>query len=226
MKIVCILLAAGEGKRFGEKKQFIKLKGEPVFQYSINTVNKIDEITDIVLVLPKEDLDRIKIFSFKNVKKIAGGKERQESVYNALNKIDNADIVIIHDTARPFATEDMFLEGIKNVKKGFDGSITAIKARDTIKKVEDNSVIETLDRNELYIVQTPQTFKFEILKKAHEKAKEDNFTGTDDSSLVEKMGGNITVNKGSVLNFKITTKEDLILANCLAGKGQKLKAPF
>ncbi len=226
MKIVAVLLAAGEGKRFGEKKQFIKLKGEPVFQYSINTVNKIDEITDIILVLPEEDLDRIKIFSFKNVKKLAGGKERQESVYNALNKIDNADIVIIHDTARPFATEDMFLDGIKNVKKGFDGSITAIKARDTIKKVEDNSVIETLDRNELYIVQTPQTFKFEILKKAHEKAKEDNFTGTDDSSLVEKMGGNITVNKGSVLNFKITTKEDLILANCLVGKGQKPKAPF
>ena len=226
MKIVCILLAAGEGKRFGEKKQFIKLKGEPVFQYSINTVNKIDEITDIVLVLPKEDLDRIKIFSFKNVKKIAGGKERQESVYNALKEMEHADIVIVHDTARPFATEDMFLNGIKNVKKGFDGSITAINARDTIKKVEDNRVIETLDRNELYIVQTPQTFKFEILKKAHEKAKEDNFTGTDDSSLVEKMGGNITVNKGSVLNFKITTKEDLILANCLAGKGQKLKAPF
>ena len=226
MKIVAVLLAAGEGKRFGEKKQFIKLKGEPVFQYSINTVNKIDEITDIVLVLPKEDLDRIKIFSFKNVKKIAGGKERQESVYNALKEIDNADIIIVHDTARPFATENMFLDGIKNVKKGFDGSITAIKARDTIKKVEDNRVIETLDRNELYIVQTPQTFKFEILKKAHEKAKEDNFIGTDDSSLVERIGGNITVNKGSVLNFKITTKEDLILANCLAGKGQKPKAPF
>ncbi len=226
MKIVAVLLAAGEGKRFGEKKQFIKLKGEPIFQYSINTVNKIDEITDIVLVLPKEDLERIKIFSFKNIKKVAGGKERQESVYNALKEIDNADIVIIHDTARPFATENMFLDGIKNIKKGFDGSITAINARDTIKKVKDSKVIETLNRNELYIVQTPQTFKFEILKKAHEKAKKDNFIGTDDASLVERIGGNVTVNRGSILNFKITTKEDLILANCLAGKGQKPKAPF
>jgi len=226
MKIVAILLAAGRGERFGDKKQFIKIKGEPLFQFSLNTVNKIDEITNIFLVLPEEDIEMVKIFSFKNVKKIKGGKERQESVYNALKEIDNADIVIIHDTARPFATEDMFLEGIKNVKKGFDGSITAIPARDTIKKVENHKILETLNRDELYIIQTPQTFKFEMLKKAHEKAIKDNFTGTDDSSLVERIGGNITVNKGSVLNFKITTKEDLILANCLAGRGQKPKAPF
>lgn len=221
MKIVAILLAAGQGKRFGEKKQFIKLKGEPLFQYSINTINKIDEITDVILVLPEEDIERIKIFSFKNIKKVIGGKERQDSVYNALQKISNADIVIVHDTARPFATEKMFLDGIKNIKKGFDGSITAIPSKDTIKKVKENKVIETLKRDELYIIQTPQTFKFDILKKAHEKAKQENFLGTDDSSLVERIGGNITINEGSILNFKITTKEDLILANCLLNKGPK-----
>lgn len=221
MKIVAILLAAGQGKRFGEKKQFIKLKGEPLFQYSINTINKIDEITDVILVLPEEDVERIKIFSFKNIKKVIGGKERQYSVYNALQEISNADIVIVHDTARPFATEKMFLDGIKNIKKGFDGSITAIPSKDTIKKVKENKVIETLKRDELYIIQTPQTFKFDILKKAHEKAKQENFLGTDDSSLVERIGGNITINEGSILNFKITTKEDLILANCLLNKGPK-----
>lgn len=221
MKIVAILLAAGQGKRFGEKKQFIKLKGEPLFQYSINTINKIDEITDVILVLPEEDIERIKIFSFKNIKKVIGGKERQDSVYNALQEISNADIVIVHDTARPFATEKMFLDGIKNIKKGFDGSITAIPSKDTIKKVKENKVIETLKRDELYIIQTPQTFKFDILKKAHEKAKQENFLGTDDSSLVERIGVNITINEGSILNFKITTKEDLILANCLLNKGPK-----
>ncbi len=226
MKIVAILLAAGEGKRFGEKKQFIKLKGEPLFQYSLNTINKIDEITDIFLVLPEEDIDRVKVFSFKNVNKVAGGKERQESVYNALKQIENADIVIVHDAARPFATENMFIEGIKNVQKGYDGSITAIPAKDTIKKVKNDTVVETLNRNELYIVQTPQTFKFDILKIAHEKARQDNFLGTDDAALVERIGGRITVNKGSSLNFKITIKEDLILANCLAGKGQKSKPPI
>ena len=221
MKIVAILLAAGSGKRFGEKKQFIKLKGEPLFQYSLNTVNKIDEISDIVLVLPPEDIDRIKVFSFKNVIKVAGGKERQDSVFNALQKIEGADIVIVHDTARPFATEKMFLDGIKNVKKGWDGSITAIKARDTIKEVEDKQVRKTLNREKLYIIQTPQTFVYSKLLDAHNKVREKNVYGTDDAYLMEMVGYRVTVNQGSVLNFKITTKEDMILANCLA-KGKSI----
>ena len=219
MKVVAVLLAAGSGKRFGEKKQFVKLKGEPLFQYSLNTVNKIDIITDIALVLPEEDLDRIKVFSFKNVIKVAGGKERQDSVYNALKEIKGADIVVIHDTARPFATERMFIEGIENVKKGWDGSITAIKARDTVKVVEEGVVKKTLDRESLYIVQTPQVFVYEKLLQAHEKARRENIYGTDDSFLMERAGYKITINKGSALNFKITTKEDIFLANCLVKKG-------
>ncbi|WP_457635547.1 2-C-methyl-D-erythritol 4-phosphate cytidylyltransferase [Persephonella sp.] len=215
MKVVAVLLAAGSGKRFGEKKQFVKLKGEPLFQYSINTVNKIDLITDLILVLPEEDMDRIKVFSFKNVLKVAGGKERQESVFNALKKIEDADIVVIHDTARPFATENMFLDGIKNLKNGWDGSITALRARDTIKEVKGNKVIKTLNRENLYIIQTPQTFIFSKLFDAHKKAKEKGVSGTDDSYLMEMEGYRITVNEGSVLNFKITTKEDILLANCL-----------
>lgn len=215
MKVVAILLAAGSGKRFGEKKQFVKLKGEPLFQYSINTVNKIDLITDLILVLPEEDMDRIKVFSFKNVVKVAGGKERQESVFNALKKIEDADIVVIHDTARPFATEKMFLDSIKNVKNGWDGSITALRARDTIKEVKGNKVIKTLNRENLYIIQTPQTFIFSKLFDTHKKAKEKDIWGTDDSYLMEMEGYRITVNEGSTLNFKITTKEDILLANCL-----------
>jgi len=226
VKVVAVLLAGGSGKRFGEKKQFIKLKGEPLFQYSLNTVNKIDEITDIVLVLPKEDLDRIKVFSFKGVQKVAGGDERQDSVYKALQVVKGADVVVIHDTARPFATKEMYKEGIENVLRGYDASITAVPSRDTIKEVENGEVKKTLNREKLYVVQTPQTFKFEVLKEAHDFAKEKGILGTDDAYLVEKIGGKIAVNKGSVLNFKITTKEDLILANCLAGKGQKPQSPF
>ena len=218
MKVVAVLLAAGSGKRFGEKKQFVKLKGEPLFQYSLNTINKIDIIADIALVLPEEDIDRIKVFSFKNVIKVAGGKERQNSVYNALKQIEGADIVVIHDTARPFATERMFIEGVENVKKGWDGSITAIKARDTVKVVEKGVVKKTLDRESLYIVQTPQVFVYEKLLQAHEKARRENIYGTDDSFLMERAGYKITVNRGSVLNFKITTKEDILLANCLIKK--------
>ncbi|MBK3332424.1 2-C-methyl-D-erythritol 4-phosphate cytidylyltransferase [Persephonella atlantica] len=218
MKVVAVLLAAGSGKRFGEKKQFVKLKGEPLFQYSLNTVNKIDIITDIALVLPEEDIERVKVFSFKNVIKVAGGKERQDSVYNALKQIEGADIVVIHDTARPFATERMFIEGVENVKKGWDGSITAIKARDTVKVVEKGVVKGTLDRESLYIVQTPQVFVYEKLLSAHQKARRENIYGTDDSFLMERAGYRITVNRGSVLNFKITTKEDIFLANCIVRK--------
>ncbi|NPA57779.1 MAG: 2-C-methyl-D-erythritol 4-phosphate cytidylyltransferase [Aquificae bacterium] len=218
MKVVALLLAGGLGRRFGEKKQFIKLKGEPLFQHSINTVNRIDLIDRIILVLPEEDLERIKVFSFKPVEKVAGGKERQDSVYNGLKAVKEADVVVIHDTARPFATEKMFVEGIKNVKNGWDGSITGIPARDTVKEVENGTVVKTLDRDRLFIVQTPQTFSYKKLLDAHHKAREKGILGTDDSYLMEKAGYRITTNRGSPLNFKITTREDLILAECLIRK--------
>jgi len=218
MRIVALLLASGSGKRFGGKKQFIKLKGEPIFQYSLNTINKIDVITEIILILPPEDIERIKIFSFKKVVKVAGGNERQESVFNGLKAVGQADIVVIHDTARPFATARMFTDSINNVKKGWDGSITALKTRDTIKVVKNNTVIDTPDRKYLYLAQTPQTFDFRKLLEVHEKSVAEGLTATDDSFLMEKAGYRITVNEGSALNFKITTKEDMILANCFVNR--------
>ena len=115
----------------------------------------------------------------------------------------------------------MFLEGISNVKKGFDGSITAIKAKDTIKSFRDNLIKSTLNRNELLIVQTPQTFIFDKLKKAHQLAIQKNIVGTDDSYLMEILNYKITYNEGSPLNIKITTKEDLILANCILRVNQR-----
>jgi 2-C-methyl-D-erythritol 4-phosphate cytidylyltransferase len=214
MKISLILLAGGKGKRFGQKKQFLEINRKPVYQYSVDTANKIEEIEEIIFVLPEEDKDFIKIKTDKPVKFAEAGKERQFSVYNGLQKTD-ADIVIIHDTARPFATEKMFRESIENVKKGFDGSITAYKSRDTIKKVKDKKVINTLNREELFIIQTPQTFVYSKILKAHNYAIENNITGTDDSYLMEILGYNITVNEGSQLNLKLTYKEDLILANCI-----------
>ena len=221
MKIVSILLAGGKGKRFGEKKQFYKVNNEPIFQYSLNTVNKIDFIDEIILVLPEEDIDRIKVFSFKPVKKVVSGKERQFSVYNALKSIDKADIVIVHDTARPLASEKFFLDGIKNVKNGFDGSITAIKSRDTVKRYKGRNIVKTLNREELLIVQTPQTFHFEKLLDAHNKALKSNIIGTDDSYLMEIAGYKITYNEGSPLNIKITTKEDLQIVSCLLKNNRK-----
>jgi len=221
MKIVSILLAGGKGKRFGEKKQFIKINNEPLYQYSLNTVNKLDFINEIILVLPEEDIDRVKIFSFKPVKKVVGGNERQQSVYNGLMEIGDADIVIIHDTARPFATEKMFEDGIYNINRGFDGSVTAIPSRDTVKEVNGKIIRRTLDRDKLLIVQTPQTFIFEKLLNAHEEAVKRNISATDDSYLMEMLGYRITYNMGSPLNIKITTKEDLVIARCLLKDKQK-----
>ena len=215
MKISVILLAGGKGKRFGQKKQFLELNGKPLYQYSVDTVDKIKEIDEIIFVVPEEDRNLVKIKTDKKLKFANSGKERQFSVYNGLQKVEG-DIVIIHDTARPFATEKMFIESIENVKKGFDGSITAFKSRDTIKKVENNKILKTLNRENLYIVQTPQTFVYSKLLKAHQNAQKNNIIGTDDSYLMEILGYNITINEGSFFNIKLTYKEDLILAKCIA----------
>ncbi len=215
MKISVILLAGGKGKRFGQKKQFLELNGKPLYQYSVDTVDKIKEIDEIIFVVPEEDREIVKIKTDKNLKFANSGKERQFSVYNGLQKAEG-EIVIIHDTARPFATEKMFIESIENVKKGFDGSITAFKSRDTIKKVENNKILKTLNRENLYIVQTPQTFVYSKLLKAHQNAQKNNIIGTDDSYLMEILGYNITINEGSFFNIKLTYKEDLILAKCIA----------
>ncbi len=220
-KISVILLAGGKGKRFGEKKQFIELNGKPVYQYSIDTVNKIKEINEIIFVVPEEDKNLLNVKTDKILKFAVPGEERQFSVFNGLKKAE-ADIIIIHDVARPFATQKMFQESIENVLNGFDGSITAYKSRDTVKKVKNKKVSKTLNRDEIYIVQTPQTFLSEKLKKAHENAKKNNIIGTDDSYLMEILGYNITINEGSFLNMKLTFKEDLILANCIANNINKI----
>ncbi len=212
--IGCILLAAGTGSRFGSKKQFLSLSGKRVIDFSTEMVDTITDIDKVVIVLPSEDLD-IQINMDKPFKKVCGGKERQYSVYNGLLQLEKCDIVIIHDTARPFATKKMFLDGINNVKSGWDGSITAYKSRDTIKEVYDRKVIKTLNRDFIYIVQTPQVFDYEKLLYAHKKALSENFLATDDSALMEREGFNITINEGSFFNFKITYPEDLKMLNLL-----------
>ncbi|MDM7273981.1 2-C-methyl-D-erythritol 4-phosphate cytidylyltransferase [Sulfurihydrogenibium azorense] len=212
--IGCILLAAGKGSRFGDKKQFLELGGKRILDYSIETVESLPQIDKVVVVLPQDSID-LKIKMSKDFEKVVGGSERQYSVYNGLLHLKNCDIVVIHDTARPFATSKMFLDGIENVKSGWDGSITAYKSRDTVKEVLNKKVVKTLDRESIYIVQTPQTFDYQKLLYAHKKALSENFLATDDSALMEREGFKITVNEGNFLNFKITYPEDLELAKAL-----------
>ncbi|MCX7739220.1 MAG: 2-C-methyl-D-erythritol 4-phosphate cytidylyltransferase [Hydrogenothermaceae bacterium] len=214
MRIDCILLAAGSGRRFGGKKQFLEIKGKRIVDFSLETISKIKEVDRVVLILPPEELD-FEVRVEREVIKVVGGKERQDSVYNGLKALGESDVVVIHDSARPFATVEMFKESIENVKRGCDGSITAYRAVDTIKRVIDGVVLETLERNQIYIVQTPQAFLYEKLLKAHYYGRERGILGTDDSYLMEIMGYRICVNEGSFLNFKITKREDMLLAERL-----------
>lgn len=210
----CVLLAAGSGKRFGMKKQFLKIGGKRIVDHSLDKIQRIQEVNRVFVVLQKEDMD-IEINISKPVIKVEGGKERQDSVFNALNAIGKGEIVVIHDAARPFATVEMFRDAIENVKNGCDGSITAYKSVDTVKRVKDGVVSETLNREEVYIVQTPQAFNFEKLLKAHRYAREKGILGTDDAYLMEVLGFKVCVNQGAFFNFKITTPDDLKMLNLL-----------
>ena len=148
---------------------------------------------------------------FSKVKYIVeGGSERQYSIYNAIKKIEDTDIVIIQDAARPFLKDKYIEESIKILDNDCDGAIIGVKCKDTVKIIDENGiVVETPNRDNLIMVHTPQTFKFEILKKAHQIAEEKNILATDDASLVEMISGKVKIIYGDYDNIKITVQEDL-----------------
>ncbi len=209
-----ILLLGGKGSRFGGKKQFLTYKGRYLFEYLLDRVK--DLFTEIVLVVPSEDLEKFKR-KYADFKLVAGGKERQFSVFNGLKEV-STPLVAVHDGARPFASRELFktLLDLKNC----DGKIPVLPLRDTVKRVSfEGMVLETLPRKELVAVQTPQVFKTDILKECHLKALKDNFVGTDDASLLERCGYSICTEKGEFFNFKITYPPDWEMALCLLEKG-------
>ncbi|MFN3870792.1 MAG: 2-C-methyl-D-erythritol 4-phosphate cytidylyltransferase, partial [Aquificaceae bacterium] len=174
--ISLILLSAGEGKRFGRKKQFERLFGKPLFMHSLERV--LGKFEEILLVLPPEDLESFRLP--QGVKKVPGGKERQDSVFNALLEA-RGDVVIIHDCARPFASLELF-QKVSQLGE-YHGKITAIPVRDTVKRVFQSMIIETVDRSGLWLAQTPQAFKKSLLLECHFRSKEEGFFATDDASL-------------------------------------------
>ena len=209
-----ILLLGGKGKRFGGKKQFLTYKGRFLFEYLLERVKKLFD--EIVLVVPSEHSEEFKK-QYPQYKIAIGGKERQFSVYSGLKEVSKP-IVAVHDGARPFASKELF-EKLLNLEN-CDGKIPAIPLRDTVKKVSpEGLVLETLKRDELVAVQTPQVFKTEILKECHEKALKENFLGTDDASLLERCGYKVCTERGEIFNFKITYPEDWELAKCLLSCG-------
>lgn len=213
MKFTAIILAAGSGKRTGLKynKVLYEIKGKKVIDYSIDFFRKYTYITEIILVVSKDDyLYFSKEFETKVDKVVIGGLERQESVYNALNEA-TYEYVLIHDGARPFIPSNSMDEIYRNINDM--KSITlAVPVKDTIQRVIGNRVIETFNRNEIYAVQTPQVFKTDLILDAHKKAKESDFIGTDDTMLIQKfMDQETHIIIGDYRNIKLTTLDDIKL---------------
>ncbi len=204
----CIILAAGEGRRTGVRKQFAQICGKPLYMYSLLKAVKLFE--EVVLVLPEDMLTKVSVP--KGVKKVAGGKERQDSVLNGILETE-AEVVVIHDSARPLATEEMFKE-VANLGK-FEGKIVAVPSRDTVKEVSSDTVLKTIDRSHIWFAQTPQAFRRKTLLECHFRARNEGFYGTDDASLLERYGYKVGIVPGSYWNVKITYKEDLSMLDRL-----------
>ena len=228
MKNIAIILASGEGRRMKSyriRKGFIPLLGTPIYQYSLNTFSKLDDIiSSIILVVPLSELGRIKeeIKDYHHVEVISGGNSRQESVKNALeylkNKnVDDNDYILIHDAARALISKDNIISVLDDAYK-YGASVLAIKATNTILKVDDNSnIIDIPLRNELYEEQTPAVFKFKDIYQAHQI---EGIDSSDDCSLIRKLGISIHITLGGKNNFKITTDEDILLAEAMIKQGK------
>lgn len=232
-KTVAIIAAGGIGSRFGGKtnKQFVTLCGKPVLVWSLAAFEECPLIDEIIPVVHEHELSAtaslIEDYALSKVLKIVpGGKERYDSVMNGLIAAgDKTDIAVIHDGARPLITSTLITQ-IINGLDNYDGSIAAVPVKDTIKTSQpehEHSIVDkTLDRSRLWSVQTPQVFGYATIYNALKKAQQDHITGTDDASYIEHYGGQIHIIPGSYLNIKITTPEDIIIAEALLSS-QSLK---
>lgn len=216
-KVVAIVPAAGLGKRFSasERKTFAKLSGTPLVICTLKKLNESASVTEIIPVLRHEDLaaglELAESHNLGKIRQIApGGKERQDSVYNALKLVDEDCLVLIHDGARPFISGEM-IENLLQEIKDVDGVVPGMPVKETLKEVDIKKgiVLSTVKREKLWTIQTPQIFPFKVIKKAYDKAYADGFHATDDAALVERIGGKIKIIIGSPFNIKITTPEDL-----------------
>ncbi|MBB3870008.1 2-C-methyl-D-erythritol 4-phosphate cytidylyltransferase [Parageobacillus toebii NBRC 107807] len=216
-----VIPAAGQGKRMkaGVNKQLIELQNEPLIVHTLKVFENDEWCRGIIVVINEAERTQFEqLFSRFHIKKItaivSGGKERQHSVYNGLKAVKNGDIVLIHDGARPFVTIEHIHELVKEAKE-HGAAIPAVRVKDTIKKARDQFVEETVERSSLWAVQTPQAFHVSLVLRAHEQAQKDGYIGTDDASLVERIGGKVKIVEGDYRNIKLTTPDDLLFAEAI-----------
>ena len=224
MKVGAIIPAAGRGKRIGASvpKQFLEIQGKPLLHHTLTVFASCKLIDYVVLVMPRADVDEIGedwLNKYAIVRAVVvGGEQRQDSVYNGFNSLEEGtDIVVVHDGVRPFTTPQMITATVEAAQQ-HGAAITAIPVSDTVKQAADGFVKQTVSRDGLWRVQTPQAFQYGLLQQAFKKAKKDSYYGTDEGSLVEYLGERVKVVPGSELNIKITRKEDLVLGESLLSR--------
>jgi len=216
-RVTAIIVAAGKGIRFGLAKQFASLKGKSVLDWCLERFEKHPGIDDIVLVMrePHHGQEYARKYG-KITSVVRGGEKRQDSVYAGLDCVDKRKtrIVLVHDGVRPMVGEDLIGRIIEATGKK-EAVVPVIPLDDTIKRVEGERIIQTQDRAHLFRSQTPQGFLFSLLREAFIRARKEGFYGTDEASLVERMGKGVYVIQGDPKNIKITTQDDLRVAEVL-----------
>ena len=217
-KVGAIVVAAGESRRMaGKDKIFTQLMGRPFIWYSLNTLNSAPVIDAIVLVLPRENVARgwelVRLNGWHKVIDVwPGGERRQDSVRSGLDRLHDSEWIIVHDGARPFLDQRLIATGLREAQLT-GAALAAVPVRDTIKSAgTDLLVTDTLQRDRLWAAQTPQVFQRDLLAEAHRRISEDV---TDDASMIERIGGKVRIFPGSPSNIKVTTPDDLPIAEAI-----------
>ena len=210
-----IVTAAGKGNRFGANKSLHLLKGKPILAWSLRVFEESPEIAEVIVTFASDDSAEAyenicRNENFNKVRFVAGGDTRQDSVHNAFLSIkDNAGILLIHDAARPLLSRDLLLR-VLDATREHGAALPVLPIQETVKEIEGERVIRTLPREKLFVAQTPQGFRMELLAAAYDKIKDSNMT--DESMLVERAGYGVHVVEGEHRNLKITERSDIKIA--------------
>lgn len=230
--VTAVFPAAGQGRRMmaGMNKVFMELAGMPILIRTLLKFSKCEEIDALVVVVAEDEVTFIKtvlgrVSGLKPYKVVTGGSERQYSVRNGLAAVDpSTEIVLVHDAARPLISNETILKTIAAART-YGGAVAGVPAKNTIKVCDSEGLVQsTPDRNFLWEVQTPQGFRLNVLVEAHQQAEHDNFLGTDEASLVERLGAPVKIVESDYRNIKITTPEDILIAEALIREDVTSKA--
>ncbi|MBU3192602.1 2-C-methyl-D-erythritol 4-phosphate cytidylyltransferase [Clostridium algidicarnis] len=225
-KVNALIVAGGKGKRMNsdKSKQFLNIHGKPLIHRTLEKFSMCCDIDEIYLVLPEDEVtyfeeNILKKYKFdKPIIIVKGGKERQDSVYNGLISMEDCEVVLIHDGARPLVSDDIIKDGIRYAYL-YGGAAPGVKIKDTIKVIDESGFSKaTLNRKELVAIQTPQCFKYSIILEGHNYIRKNKILVTDDTAALELIGHKVFIYEGSYENIKITTKEDLRIAELIINR--------